>query len=104
MKRKKYQSNGKKERSSDSTKANAKKRQMQQRKGNHTREQHGKLFERIMNNRLTKTVKITDAQAGGQKGKATADHILILNTIITQEEYQKRRPAHNIPGCNKSVR
>ena len=42
----------------------------------------GKLFERIMNNRLTKTVNITDAQAGGQKGKATADHLLILNTII----------------------
>ena len=42
----------------------------------------GKLFERIMNNRLTKTVNISDAQAGGQKGKATADHLLILNTII----------------------
>ena len=46
----------------------------------------GKLFERIMNNRLTKTVKITDAQAGGQKGKATADHLLILNTIIKQHK------------------
>ena len=30
----------------------------------------GKLFERIMNNRLTKTVKITDA-----KQVATADHL-----------------------------
>ena len=42
----------------------------------------GKLFERIINNRITKTVDITEAQAGGQKGKSTADHLLILNTII----------------------
>ena len=37
----------------------------------------GKLFERIINNRITKTVDITEAQAGGQKGKSTADHLLI---------------------------
>ena len=42
----------------------------------------GKLFERIVNNRITKTVDITEAQAGGQKGKSTEDHLLILNTII----------------------
>ena len=42
----------------------------------------GKLFEGIINNRITKTVNITEAQAGGQKGKSTADHLLILNTII----------------------
>ena len=42
----------------------------------------GKLFERIINNRITKTVDITEAQAGGQKGKSTEDHLLILNTII----------------------
>ena len=42
----------------------------------------GKLFERIINNRISKVVNISEAQAGGQKGKATADHLLILNTII----------------------
>ena len=49
----------------------------------------GKLFERIMNNRRTKTVKITDAQAGGQKGKATADHLLI--TIIKQHKKNNQK-------------
>ena len=42
----------------------------------------GKIFERIINNRISKVVNISEAQAGGQKGKATADHFLILNTII----------------------
>ena len=41
----------------------------------------GKLFERIIN-RITPKVKFTEAQGGGQKGKSTADHILILNSII----------------------
>ena len=45
-------------------------RQMQQRKGNHTREQHGKT--------------------GGQKGKATADHLLILNTIKQHKKNPKK--------------
>ena len=51
----------------------------------------GKLFERILNNRLTKTAKITDAQAGGQKGRATADHLLILNTIIKQHKKSTKK-------------
>ena len=55
----------------------------------------GKLFERIMNNRLTKTVNISDAQAGGQKGKATADHLLILNTIIkNHKKHNKKEDLH----------
>ena len=56
----------------------------------------GKLFEIIINNRLTKTVKITDAQAGGQKGNATADHLLILNTIIKHhtKKHNKKEDLH----------
>ena len=50
----------------------------------------GKLFERIINNSY-KTVKITDAQAGGQKVKATADHLLILNTIIKQHKKNNKK-------------
>ena len=35
----------------------------------------GKLFERLINNRIQKEIKTSEAQAGGQRGKATADHI-----------------------------
>ncbi len=35
----------------------------------------GKVFERIINNRITRTINMTEALAGGQKGRATVDHI-----------------------------
>ncbi len=55
----------------------------------------GKLFERIINNRITKQVQITEAQAGGQKGKATADHLTIVNNIIKQHKAKKStKPLH----------
>ena len=50
----------------------------------------GKLFERIINNRITQKIKITEAQAGGQKGKATADHLTIINNIIKQTKRKKK--------------
>ena len=49
----------------------------------------GKLYERIINNRITKEVEISEAQAGGQKGKATTDHLLILKDLI--KDAQNRR-------------
>jgi hypothetical protein len=36
----------------------------------------GKFFERIINDRALKEAIITDAQAGGKKGRATTDHLL----------------------------
>ncbi len=42
----------------------------------------GKLYERILNNRALKQIRITDAQAGGRKGRATVDHLLIIKEII----------------------
>ena len=42
----------------------------------------GKLYERVINNRITKEVEMSEAQAGGQKGKATTDHLLILKDLI----------------------
>ncbi len=42
----------------------------------------GKLYERIINNRALKQINITDAQAGGRKGRATVDHLLITKEII----------------------
>ena len=37
----------------------------------------GTIPEEILNKRLTKTVKFTQAQAGGKKGACTADHVFL---------------------------
>ena len=42
----------------------------------------GKLFERLISNRVTPKINMTDAQAGGIKGRATVDHILILKELV----------------------
>lgn len=42
----------------------------------------GKLFERLANNRMSKELYISDAQAGGKKGRSTADHNLIVDELI----------------------
>ena len=42
----------------------------------------GKLFERLINNRISPEVNMSDAQAGGIKGRATVDHILILKELV----------------------
>ena len=41
----------------------------------------GKTFERLVNNRMTPLVNMSDAQAGGIKGRSTVDHILILKEL-----------------------
>ena len=43
----------------------------------------GKVFERIINERAIKQVKMSEMQAGGSKGRATVDHILIMKEVIT---------------------
>ena len=43
----------------------------------------GKLYERIINNRIKEKISISDAQAGGKKGMATRDHIRTLTDLIT---------------------
>ena len=42
----------------------------------------GKVYERIINDRSLEKVNITHAQAGGKKGTATTDHLLILKETI----------------------
>jgi hypothetical protein len=42
----------------------------------------GKLFERLVNNRVTDRIDITDTQAGGRKGRATDDHIMTMKQLI----------------------
>ena len=50
----------------------------------------GKLFERLINNRITTEVNMTDAQAGGIKGRATVDHLLILKELVHISKMQKQ--------------
>ena len=44
----------------------------------------GKVFERIINERVKKEVQLTDAQAGGIPGSATCDHLIILDQTIEE--------------------
>ena len=50
----------------------------------------GKFFERLINNRILPNLNITDAQAGGIKGRATADHIMILLEAVHAAKLKKR--------------
>ena len=40
------------------------------------------MFERLVNNRMTPEVNMSDAQAGGIKGRATVDHTLVLKELV----------------------
>ena len=50
----------------------------------------GKTFERLINNRIIPNVNLTDAQAGGIKGRATVDHIMILKELVNTSKMQKQ--------------
>ena len=51
----------------------------------------GKLFERLINNRATPRVNMSEAQAGGTKGRATVDHILVLKELINIARKNKKQ-------------
>ena len=51
----------------------------------------GKLFERLVNNRMVPMVHMTDAQAGGIKGRATVDHILVLKELVNITKLSKNK-------------
>ena len=42
----------------------------------------GTIAEEIIYNRMVKTIEFTQAQAGGQKGASTTDHVFILKNIM----------------------
>ena len=44
----------------------------------------GKVYERILNERIKKEVHITEAQGGGITGNATVDHLIVLKEAIRQ--------------------
>ncbi len=43
----------------------------------------GKVFERVINDRIKPKIEITEAQAGGKEGAATVDHLTTLKEIIS---------------------
>ena len=49
------------------------------------------IAEEIVTNRVNKMVKFTQAQAGGQKGGSTADHVFILRNIIALAKKERRK-------------
>ena len=49
-----------------------------------------KLYERLINNRVTKMIKISEAQAGGKKGIATVDYIIKLKEIIQTNKIENK--------------
>lgn len=53
----------------------------------------GKLYERIINERIIKNITITDEQAGGRKGRSTTEHIAAITTIIDRNK-KKRKPTY----------
>ena len=61
----------------------------------------GKVFERIINERVRTKVKMSENQAGGKKNSATTDHILILQTAI--KEMIKKNGVYGFPRYNKSL-
>ncbi len=66
----------------------------------------GKLYERVINNRVLKEINLSDAQAGGKKGRATTDHLLIIKDII-QMAKNKRKPLYIVfldvtKACDKA--
>ena len=51
----------------------------------------GKVFERLINNRVTQRIELSDAQAGGTKNRATTDHILILKEMANITKTRKKQ-------------
>ena len=53
----------------------------------------GKVYERIINERIKKELQITKAQAGGKPGNSTADHLIVLKEAI-QEITKNKKTAY----------
>ena len=62
----------------------------------------GKVFERMINERIKDEIDITEAQAGGRKGAATVDHLITLKEVINHMR-QKKNSIYNLPRHPKSL-
>ena len=50
-----------------------------------------KIFERILNNRIKSVLQYTEMQAGGRENFGSCDQIFILNTLINQAVFDKKK-------------
>ena len=50
---------------------------------------YGKVYERMINERVLPQINITDNQAGGKKGAATVDHIVLSKEILNEAKHRK---------------
>ena len=50
----------------------------------------GKLYERMINERVLPQIDMTEAQAGGRRGSATVDHILVAKELIAAAKREKK--------------
>ena len=57
-----------------------------------------------MNARTTQEINITENQAGGQKGKATSDHILLLKETICEIIWREINSVQGLPWHHQSIR
>jgi len=51
---------------------------------------YGKLFERIINERIDDILEITEAQLGGRRGASTTDHLIMMKEMITEAKNNKK--------------
>ena len=52
----------------------------------------GKLFERVINNRIKEVINMTPNQGGGIKGKSTSDHLIRITNFIKSNKAKKQKP------------
>ena len=50
----------------------------------------GKFYERLINERIIEVVNIRDAQAGGKRGAATVNYLLLLKELINAAKRGKK--------------
>ena len=50
----------------------------------------GKLYERIINERVLDKINMSEAQAGGRRGSSTVDHIVVLKELIAAAKREKK--------------
>ena len=57
----------------------------------------GKLYERIINNKIQQIIEMTEVQGGGRRGAATVDHLKYINTYI--QEMKKEKKMYILHSC-----
>ena len=51
---------------------------------------YGKVYERLINERILPKINMSDSQAGGKKGASTVDHIVLSKEILNEAKHKKK--------------